>query len=509
MVLHTGYSGSTMITENRTTSSFISSLSERLRSVFQDRPGAPHAAEHGLDREFTNKVLEASPLSVFIPERFGGRGQRVDECLSMLEACSYESLPLSLVMGINGALFLQPLSKYGSEAVQAEVFDRFLNDKALGGLMITEPGFGSDALQMQTSAEKTDGGYRIRGVKHWGGLTGHADYWLLTARGMTPKGDLERNISFFAWDRSYGGIEVEEYYDNLGLHMIPYGLNRIDAIVPEARKLEPKTTGVRMLLDLLHRSRLQFPGMAMGYLRRLLDEAVAHCKNRVVGGKPLFSYDQVQQRLARMQAAFTACSGMCAFSSTAASVDNDCSGSALTANSIKTVVTDMMQSAAQSLLQLVGAKGYRNDHIAGSAVIDSRPFQIFEGSNDILYQQISEFILKGMGRVRETNLYRYLADFQQTSRVADYLKGSLSFSLGSDLPQRKTVELGKALGRIVSMDMVMRLGDQGFRKELIDNCLAIMKNDVETILHRVSSMSDTAVVEDYQEGSAWQDALLR
>ncbi len=496
-----------MNTGTRSVSEFISRLSDRLRVLFEHRETSSHAAQHGLDRTFTNRVLESQPLSVFIPERFGGRGQHVQECLSMLEACSYESLPLSLVMGINGALFLQPLSKYGLESVQAEVFPRFLHENALGGLMITEPGFGSDALQMQTSAEKTAAGYHIRGTKHWGGLTGHADYWLLTARGMTPKGDLERNISFFAWDRSFGGIDVEEYYDSLGLHMIPYGLNRIDALLPEERKLEPATTGVRMLLDLLHRSRLQFPGMAMGYLRRLLDEAVAHCKDRTVGGRPLFSYDQVQQRLARMQAAFTACSGMCAFSSHAAAVDNDCSGDALPANAIKTVVTDMMQSAAQSLLQLVGAKGYRLDHIAGSSVIDSRPFQIFEGSNDILYQQISEAVLKGMGRVRETNLYRYLADLKLTSRVADYLKTPLSFTLETDLPQRKTVELGKALGRIVSMDMVLQLGDQGFRKELIDNCIAVMKSDVEAILHRFASMTDTQVVEDYREGAVWQDTL--
>lgn len=67
----------------------------------------------------------------------------------------------------------------------------------------------------------------------------------------------------------------------------------------------------------------------------------------------------------------------------------------------------MMQSAAQSLLQLVGAKGYRRDHIAGSAVVDSRPFQIFEGSNDILYEQISDSILKSMKKVKEANLSRF------------------------------------------------------------------------------------------------------
>ncbi|MDD2636951.1 MAG: acyl-CoA dehydrogenase family protein, partial [Bacteroidales bacterium] len=62
------------------------------------------------------------------------------------------------------------------------------------------------------------------------------------------------------------------------------------------------------------------------------------------------------------------------------------------ANSVKSVVTDYMQEAAQSFLQLVGAKGYRLDHLAGRSLVDSRPFQIFEGSNDILYQQVTESV---------------------------------------------------------------------------------------------------------------------
>jgi alkylation response protein AidB-like acyl-CoA dehydrogenase len=76
-----------------------------------------------------------------------------------------------------------------------------------------------------------------------------------------------------------------------------------------------------MMLDLLHRSRMQFPGMGMGFIKRMLDEAVAHCKSRFVGGKSLFSYDQVQQRLSRLQASFTVCSAMCANSSAKAGIE--------------------------------------------------------------------------------------------------------------------------------------------------------------------------------------------
>lgn len=52
----------------------------------------------------------------------------------------------------------------------------------MGGLMITEPGFGSDALNMRTSFKEYEDGYHIKGQKHWQGLTGDANYWLVAAR---------------------------------------------------------------------------------------------------------------------------------------------------------------------------------------------------------------------------------------------------------------------------------------------------------------------------------------
>ena len=86
-----------------------------------------------------------------------------------------------MTLGINSALFLQPFAKYGQEEVKAPIFKKFLEEKTMGGLMITEPDFGSDALNMQTSHTLKDGKYQIKGTKHWAGLTGWAEYWYITA----------------------------------------------------------------------------------------------------------------------------------------------------------------------------------------------------------------------------------------------------------------------------------------------------------------------------------------
>jgi alkylation response protein AidB-like acyl-CoA dehydrogenase len=463
--------------------SFLNDYKEKLNQLFSQRNDENEMlASRGLPPYVLREVLECNPLSTFIPSEFKGRGGHTSEALSMLEATSYQSLPLSLMMGINGALFLQPVANYAQKDVQKEVFTRFLVKKNMGGLMITEPDYGSDALRMQTGFihDKDKKSYKIEGMKHWAGLTGWADYWLITARSMDEKGELGRDIGFFVHDSSRGGIEVLEYYKNLGLYMLPYGRNQINIEVPESYRLEPQTTGVTMMLDILHRSRLQFPGMSTGHLKRMLDEALDHCKQRMVGGISLFNYDQVRERLARLQSYFTVSSAMSYFTSTNVPLEKNTSRMDVAANSIKSVVTDYMHEASQSLLQLVGAKGYRLDHIAGRALVDSRPFQIFEGSNDILYQQITESVLKSMRKMKENNLYNFLKSYSLTDHAADYFKDSLNFEVDYQLPQRKLVQLGKAIGRMVSMNMTIKLGESGYNSDMIANSLKVIRSEVQS-----------------------------
>ena len=487
---------------------FLERYRETLRRMFHRRADIDKLSlRRGLPGFVAREIFASDPLSAWIPTEYGGRGGAIHEGQAVLEASSYESLSLSLTMGINGGLFLQPVAKYADDAAKKPIFDRFLHEKALGGLMITEPDYGSDALNMKTAYVERDGHYHLSGVKHWAGLTGWADYWLVTARERGEDGELSRDIDFFICDENdpQQGIEVEEFYENLGLYAIRYGRNRIDLRVPKTHRLVPHSTGIKMMLDLLHRSRTQFPGMGMGFIKRMLDEALDHCRERVVGGSPLIGYDQVRARLARLQAEYTTLSAMCLFTSENAGLDRDLSRSSVSANSIKTVCSDMMQSAAQSLLQLVGAKGYRLDHIAGRGIVDSRPFQIFEGSNDILYQQITEAFVKGMRRMKETNLYRYLKQDDLTARAAEYFKGALDFEVDPQMPQRKFVQLGEALSRIVSMDLTIELGSRGFRGDLVSNALDVLKQDVDALLTTYRGSRIAEVVEEYKEESGWLD----
>src|SRR5690554_5425747 len=177
---------------------FLKDFEDTLHHLFHEKEDINKLSlERGLPPAVMSEIMSKVPLSVAIPKQYGGRGSIVKECLGILSAASYESLSLSLTFGINIALFLEPVAKYAKENVKGEIFRRFLEEQQMGGLMITEPDFGSDALNMQTSYRETPEGYRIQGVKHWQGLTGLADFWVIASRKENEQGVLGRDIDFF------------------------------------------------------------------------------------------------------------------------------------------------------------------------------------------------------------------------------------------------------------------------------------------------------------------------
>jgi alkylation response protein AidB-like acyl-CoA dehydrogenase len=464
---------------------YLSLYGNKIKDIFNNLDHKGTASEQrGIPQEVMDGIDELKPSAVSIPKAYGGRGSNPVEILSLLETTSYESLPLSLILGINGALFLEPLAKYGEEKLKDEIFQPFLKNNSLGGLMMTEPDYGTDALSMRTGWIKDNRGYSITGKKHWAGLSGRADYWLMTAREEIGNSELKRDIDFFVCDSSDPAQYVKpiEKFSNLGLYMIPYALNDVNVTVPAHHRLVPLRSGIRLMQDLLHRSRMRFSGMASGFIHRMLDEAVEHTQNRYVGGKSLFSYDQVQKRLSNLQADFTIASAFCRHASGISSIENELSKRSMEANIHKTLMSDMMQNAAQSLLQLVGAKGYKLTHIAGRSMVDSRPFQIFEGSNDVIYQQVADQFIRHMKETKTYDLFTALKSHPLTSKISGRVRKMTSITIDPDMTQRKKVDLGRILGKITSMEWTMDLGESGYDPALIDQALTSMTTRVQSLI---------------------------
>ncbi len=490
----------------------LKSVHEQFRETLSRLYSHRHDADEtgtarGVPPFLLRDVLAAGPLRAYISSAYGGRDGQIRDGLGILDAACYHSLSLGLTLGINGALFLQPTGKYGDPEIKARILPRFSAGSALGGLMITEPDFGSNALGMQTAWTEKGDGFHVTGIKHWGGLTGWADYWLVTARERTDSGSLRPGIDMFIaeQDDPEQHIEVVDRYHALGLYGIPYGRNRIDITVPGENRLGDGKRGVGMLLDTLHRSRIQFPGMAVGFIRRMVDEAVNHCRQRVVGRTPLIEYDQVRARIAELQGRLVTVMALGRWACENAGIDRDLSRLAVPANAIKTVATDFMHQAADSLLQLVGATGYRLDHIAGRSLVDSRPFQIFEGSNDILYEQLALANLKEMRQTDNFNLLRHLGAGELTAQAADGLGSLIDREVPESPDQRFAVALGRIISRVVGINMALDLGTS-LPSDWIESATSLLRREISKFTADLTNSRPVDVIPTSLDNRAWLGA---
>lgn len=357
----------------------------------------------GFSRDLINRLHDMGAFRVFIPRENGGLYGRYSDCMALISASAYHSLELSLMLGITSSLFVLPVGRYANPELRGTVLADFQARRLLAGMMMTEPDYGTNIMGIVSSFRAEGSGYRLKGLKHWAGLSGVGEYWLVSARKERETGALGRDVDFFIVRSDQPGYRLEKFYPAAGLTSITYGLTSFDVALPAENKLCGPGTNIRVMYDILNRSRISISSIAAGATRRLVDEAAQWCAERVVFGKPLLGYEQVQYRLAEMQAIGTICSAACAFAGAMLDAHEGPEPfiEMLTANIVKVTTSDLLQASAQSGVQLRGGQGFRKDHYTGKAFVDSRPFQIFEGSNDVLYEAISAQLI---GEARKLGL---------------------------------------------------------------------------------------------------------
>jgi len=162
-----------------------------------------------------------------------------------------------------------------------------------------------------------------------------------------------------------------------------------------------------------------------------------------------------------------------------------------------------MQESAQTLTQLCGANSYKAESVGSRGIVDSRPFQIFEGSNEMLFTQISEMVTKMMVRQKISYLSDFFKNYDLTKNVADYFKTLVDFKVDVKMPQRKNVDMGKIISRVISANHVAELGAKGFRSDLIADSLETIKHEISMLVSSFKFESKVTPVEDYQDNSSW------
>ena len=386
-----------------------------------------------------------------IPREYGGRDSH-DEMCRVVETLSEWHLPLGMYTTIVTAVALRPIALYATEEAKREVLPQFAGlDPMIAGFASTEPGCGSAMSGMDTTWERVDEGYRIRGRKHWQAFSFSADWWLVSAKNDEGA---DREYGSFVVKRSEG-FRTAERYEPLGLKVIDYGLNEIDAVVPAHRRIPVLGRGLQPMVEMLMASRAMMAAMSCGFLRRISREARSYADSRRIGRGPLSAIRFARYRLAAIDSAYTVCQALNHYLRTRLDMKADMLGSFPAVQAIKTVATARMLSAAHHYQQLVGGEGYRcgsPTNISAQAFLDARVFTIFDGTNDLLSQQLAEYCL---ARLDGRPLDDFLAEWPLTAAAVRAHRPDLRF-LRRDLRQEHLVLAGRAVAYLFAMTEVMR-----------------------------------------------------
>lgn len=409
----------------------------------------------GFDDAIFADLHKVGLYRLFIPAQHGGCYVDMTTALQGARLVSYHSVELGLAVGLTASLFLLPMGRHAAPELQAEVFPDYLARSCVAGMLATEPGFGTDMTGIQTSFEpEGEGHYRVRGLKHWQGLSGRAEYWLVMARKRRPDtGEMTRDMDFFVMKAPTEGAVLEEKFPSTGLLGIPYGRTRLDVLLPARWKLSGARSNLRAFYDIMHRSRICVAGLAAGMCERLAKEIDAYVSTRSVFGKALGDYEQARYRQREIQVCASICDWLVRFAGYSLEADKSGLFDGFISNAVKALSTDLMQNASHSAVQLRGAEGFRRDNYIGRSFVDCRPYQIFEGSNDVLYDAVTSQYQGEIKKYGWTSV-RALFEFRNLPVPA---QADLDAIIPADDPvlanQVGRVALGKQLSYLVGMSL--------------------------------------------------------
>jgi alkylation response protein AidB-like acyl-CoA dehydrogenase len=424
-----------------------------------------------------------------LPREYGGRDSHVEMC-RVVETLSEWNLPLGMFTTIVTGVALRPIALYATEEAKQEVLPLFAGgDPMICGFASTEPGCGSAMSSMTSTFEEVDGGYRIRGRKHWQAFSFSAHWWLVSAKNDDHG---RREYGYFIVKRSEG-FRTAERYEPLGLKVIDYGLNDIDAVVLPHRRIQAEGRNLKPMVEMLMASRAMMAAMGCGFLRRVSREAHQYADGRQIGPAPLSAIRFARYRLAAIDSSYTICEALNHHLQTRLNTKGDMLGSFPAVQAIKTVATDRMLSAAHHYQQLVGGEGYRcgsPTNISAQAFLDARVFTIFDGTNDLLSQQLTEYCL---ARLAGRSLSGFLAEWPLTAAGIAAHHPNLGF-LDRDLKQEHLVLAGRAIAYVFAISEVMRwAAETGADPDRVHTAIAFLKHDIAGVAAEFALL-DTGVL---------------
>ena len=245
------------------------------------------------------KFAEYGFLAVTVSEDFGGAGSDALAQLIILEELAKACPAFSLSVATHSNLCLHNIFHNGNNAQRKKYVPPLCDGSQVGAMAMTEPDHGSDAIGIQTSAKKKDNHYVLNGSKTFITNAPIADTFLLYATTDRSKGI--NAITAFIIEKGFEGFSVARKLAKMGIKGSPTGeLALEDCIVPEENVLGEENGGFKVMFSGLDIERIVVAGVALGAAQGAFDLALEYSKVRMQFGKPISSFQMIQQKLADM-----------------------------------------------------------------------------------------------------------------------------------------------------------------------------------------------------------------
>jgi alkylation response protein AidB-like acyl-CoA dehydrogenase len=352
---------------------------------------APHAAEwdraHAFPLGLLDKLGELGLLGVCVPEEHGGAGADFVSYILVLEELSRADAGVGVTVAVHTSACTLPILAFGT----AEQIERFVpplaRGEAIGCFALTEPGSGSDAGALVSSAEAVDGGWRIRGSKQWITNAAFGGTLLLFAR-TDPGTRSARGVSAFILDSDQ--IEITRTEEKLGLNSSATNDIAFDTVVEAGRLIGERNRGFRIAMSTLDGGRIGIAAQAVGIAQAGYDVARGYALEREAFGHRIGDYQAIQHKLANMSMEIDAARLLVL---RAAWLKDQGRPHTEAGAKAKLFASEMARRQTAEAIQVLGGYGYTKEFPVERYYRDAKITEIYEGTSEIQRMVIAREIL--------------------------------------------------------------------------------------------------------------------
>jgi hypothetical protein len=366
----------------------------RVAREFAEREIAPLAAKHdetGLfPREIIQKLGKLGFMGVLVPPEYAGAGLDYVSYALIVEELSRVDGSVSITMWAHNSLCASHISLFGTRAQKEKYLVSLARGEAIGAWGLTEPGSGSDAAAMKSTAVRDGRHFVLNGTKAF--ITNGSVGQIAVVMAMTDPARGSKGISAFILEQGMPGFGPGQRYKKLGLHASDTSELVLDGVrVPEENLLGDLHTGFVNALQVLEGGRIAMAAMAVGLAQGALDASLAYLKQRAAFGKTLAEFNGLQGMVAEMGTEIEAARLL---TLRAAHLKDRGKPARLAASMAKVFASEVGMRAATRAVQLHGGAGYMTEFPVERIFRDVKLCEIGEGTSEIQRMVIARELLE-------------------------------------------------------------------------------------------------------------------